>query len=336
MMKAPTRMAIAVRRTDGRIEVRKENISSIKDQYPVLKLPILRGIVTFGETMVLGVKSLMASAEMYGEVEAMEEYKPSKFEQFIADKTGKKIEDVVLFFALVLALAFAVLLFVILPVFSVSLLRPLVKKDLLLSLIEGCVRLCIFMLYLVLVSRLKDIRRVFEYHGAEHKTIHCYEHGEELSVENVRKYSTLHPRCGTAFLLIVMVVSILAFSVLSWDNILVRVLSKLVLLPLVAGISYEVTRWAGNADARIVRVVLFPGLMLQKLTTREPDDGQLEVAIRSFLAAMGEDKTKEEDKKDESDRDLAAGSEDAAGGGNPGSQAGSRDADGISAAVSKA
>ncbi|HZJ83126.1 MAG TPA: DUF1385 domain-containing protein [Clostridia bacterium] len=291
MMKAPNRMAIAVRRQDGKIQVKTKETTTIKDKYSILKFPVLRGIVTFGETMVMGVKSLMDSAELYGEEE---EYKPSKLENWLADKTGKKAEDMMIFFALLIAAVFAVLLFMVAPALLVGFLGRSLESNLAKSLMEGVIRLTGFIIYIVLISRMKDIRRVFEYHGSEHKTIHCYEHGKELTVENAREFTTLHPRCGTAFLLIVMVISILAFSFLEWNNIFMRIGIKLLLLPLVAGVSYEIIKWAGASKSKWVGIIMYPGLMLQKLTTKEPDDEQLEVAICSFLAAMGEWEEQEE------------------------------------------
>lgn len=287
MMRAPSCVAIAVRRCDGEIVVHSHPLSSLKDRHRIFKLPVIRGIITFAETLVMGVKSLMASAEMYGDQSAVEEYQPSRFERFVADKTGKKVEDVMAWFALLLAIGLAIVLFVVVPAVLTGLLREWITNRFILGLIEGIIRLAIFIGYIVLVTRIKDIQRVFQYHGAEHKAIHCYEHGEELSVENARKYSTLHPRCGTAFLLVVMVVGIVAFSALSWDNLIVRILMKILLLPLVAGVSYEIIKWAGKTSWPGVKFVMFPGLMLQKLTTREPDDAQLEVAIRAFVEAAG-------------------------------------------------
>lgn len=287
MMRAPSRVAVAVRRYDGEIVVHSQQMSSLKDKHSIFKLPVIRGVVTFVETLIVGIKSLMASAEMYGDPSAVEEYQPSRFEKFVAERTGKKAEDVMVWSALLLAIGLAIALFVVVPAMLTGLLKGWVDSRFVLGLIEGLIRLIIFIGYIVLVTRIKDIHRVFQYHGAEHKTIHCYEHGEELSVENVRKYSTLHPRCGTAFLLVVMVVGLVAFSALSWDNVVLRVLMKILLLPVVAGISYEIIKWAGRTNWPGVKWVLFPGLMLQKLTTREPDDAQLEVAIRAFVEAAG-------------------------------------------------
>lgn len=292
MMKAPNKIAIAVRRSNGEIEIESKEISSVKDKYPILKLPVLRGIVTFGETMVLGIKSLMASAQLYGEEE--EEYKPSKVESWVSQKTGINIDDVMVFFALITAIGFAILLFMIAPALLTKFVSQAVDSNLIKSLIEGVIRLTAFIIYILLISRMKDIKRVFQYHGAEHKTIHCYEHGEELTVENARKFTTLHPRCGTAFLLIVMIISIVAFSFLEWNNIIVRIVTKLLLLPFIAGISYEIIKWAGSSESKWVNVVMYPGLMLQKLTTKEPDDEQLEVAICAFLAAMDTIEDREE------------------------------------------
>jgi uncharacterized protein YqhQ len=321
MMKAPECMAIAVRQPNGTIQVKKQTLTTVRNKYPILKLPVLRGIVTFAETMALGVRSLMTSAELIGDTE---EYKPSRFEAFLADKLGKEAEEVVLYSAVVLAAAFAIGLFILLPALLSGLIRPYIDSNVVVNLMEGFIRLGIFLIYLVLISKMKDIRRVFEYHGAEHKTIHCYEHDEELTVENARKYSTLHPRCGTAFLLIVMVISIVIYSFMGWQNIFIRVLARLLLLPLIAGLSYEVTRAAGKSDARFIRAVMYPGMMLQKLTTREPDDSQLEVAIRAFQEAAGDIAEEERDLKIETGADGCADSRmsDAAGKGSGISQAG--------------
>lgn len=287
MMRAPSCLAIAVRRYDGEIVVRSQRLSSLKEKNLIFKLPVIRGIITFAETLVLGIKSLMVSAEMYGDPSAAQEYQPSRIERFVAEKTGKKVEDVMMWFALLLAAGLAIALFVVVPALLTGLLRESVTNRFVLGLIEGIIRLAIFIGYIILMTRIKDIQRVFQYHGAEHKVIHCYEHGEELSIENARKYSTLHPRCGTAFLLVVMVVSIIAFSALGWNNVILRILIKLLLLPLVSGVSYEIIKWAGRTSWSGVGFIMFPGLMLQKLTTLEPDDAQLEVAIRAFVQAAG-------------------------------------------------
>lgn len=284
MMKAPKKLAMAVRKEDQTIVTWEQSYVSWKKRAKAYDWPIIRGVVTFLESLVVGIKVLMQSAKMYDE-EAAEEYGPSKFDRKVAEKTGSSAENVTIFFSLLLSLALAVGLFTVLPAVITSLLRDLVRSGVLLSLIEGVIRLIIFFGYIIAISLLKDIRRVFQYHGAEHKTINCYEAGKELTVANAQSFGTLNPRCGTAFLLVVMVVSILVFSLLGWENILLRILCKILLLPLVAGISFEMIRWAGRTESGVAKVLIWPGMMLQKLTTREPDDGQVEVAIRAFALA---------------------------------------------------
>lgn len=284
MMKAPKKLAMAVRKEDQTIVTWEQSYVSWKKRAKAYDWPIIRGVVTFLESLVVGIKVLMQSAKMYDE-EAAEEYGPSKFDRKVAEKTGSSAENVTIFFSLLLSLALAVGLFTVLPAVITSLLRDLVRSGVLLSLIEGVIRLIIFFGYIIAISLLKDIRRVFQYHGAEHKTINCYEAGKELTVANAQSFGTLNPRCGTAFLLVVMVVSILVFSLLGWENIVLRILCKILLLPLVAGISFEMIRWAGRTESGVAKVLIWPGMMLQKLTTREPDDGQVEVAIRAFALA---------------------------------------------------
>jgi len=285
MMKGPRNIAIAVRKSNGEIEVRRQGISSVTEKYKILKLPVLRGIVNFVETMMLGIRTLTTSAEMYeGGAEVQEEYQPSKFERFVAEKTGRDPEDVMVTFAVVLAIGFAILLFVVLPAFLTNLLKAYVQSSIVMNIFEGLIRLSVFLLYIIVITQLKDIRRVFQYHGAEHKVIHCYEHEKELTVENARQFTTLHPRCGTSFLLLVMVISIFVFSFLGWSDLWwVRIITRILLLPLVAGIAYEVIKWAGRKKSLLVSLVSWPGLMLQKLTTQEPDDEMLEVAIAAFV-----------------------------------------------------
>jgi len=289
MMKGPHSMAIAVRKSDGEIEVVKKPSVPLSKRHSMLSLPIIRGIASFIDSLVTGMTSLTDSAKMYGEG-MEEEYKPSRFERFLSEKLGMNPDDVAITFAVIIAVVMAVLFFVLLPTYAAGLLHRFIASSVVLNLIEGGIRIGLFLLYLVLITRMKDIQRVFEYHGAEHKVIHCFEHEEELTVENPRKYTTLHPRCGTNFLLLVLLVSIVLFSFLGWGNILWRTVGRLLLLPVVAGVAYELLRWAGSSDSLIVRIIRWPGLMLQKLTTRQPDDQQLEVAIAAFNGvAEGED-----------------------------------------------
>lgn len=287
MMKGPEEMAVAVRKSDGEIIIDKKKVSSVTKKYKILKLPIIRGVVNFVESMVLGIKTLMFSADLYDLGEDDPTYKPSKFDQWLEEHISK---DAVVYVSLVLALGLSVLLFVLLPAFITKYTTFFIENHVVKSLIEGVIRMAIFVVYIFLASLAKDIRRVFEYHGAEHKTIFCYESGEELTVENVKKQSRLHPRCGTAFLIEVMIISILAFSVISWDNLLIRICLKLLLLPVIAGVAYEFLKFSGRSNSKCVALLTKPGLWLQKITTREPDDEQIEVAIASMKEVIPENK----------------------------------------------
>ncbi len=295
MMRGPKEIATAVRKADGEIIIDKKPVSSILTKSKILKLPILRGVISFFESMIVGVKCLMFSAEQV-DIEG-DQAEMSRFEKWLDNKFGDKIKDIVIYFAVFVSLIFSVGLFMLLPHGISTIIKSFSKIEapVVLNLIEGAIRITIFLLYIGLVGRMKDIRRVFEYHGAEHKSIACYEHGDELTPENAKKYSRLHPRCGTNFLLIVMFISIVAFSVIPWgENGLLRVLYRLLLLPAVAGISYEIIKIMGRSDNVVVRAFTKPGLMLQYLTTREPDESQLEVAICALKNVMTENK--EDDK----------------------------------------
>ena len=285
MMRGPKEIATAVRKSNGEIIIDKKEVSSVFTKYKFLKIPILRGVISFFESMITGVKCLMFSAEQ-ADLEDSEDYKPSKFEQWLDDKFGDKVKDIVIYFSVFVSLIFSVGLFILLPTVLVGWLKKFIVSAPVLSLCEGGVRIVIFLAYLFLVSRMKDIQRVFEYHGAEHKTIAAYEHGEELTPENARKYSRLHPRCGTSFLLIVMIISIIFFSFLKWETVWQRMLYRLLLLPVVAGVSYEIIKFAGRSDSKLVKWLTSPGLALQLLTTREPDDSQLEVAIAALKSVL--------------------------------------------------
>lgn len=285
MMRGPKEIATAVRKSNGEIIIDKKTASSIFTKYKFLKIPILRGVISFFDSMITGVKCLMFSAEQV-DLEDGEEYKPSKFEKWLDDTFGDKIKDIVIYFSVFVSLIFSIGLFILLPTVLVGWMKHFIVSAPLLSLCEGGVRIVIFLAYLFLVSRMKDIQRVFEYHGAEHKTIAAYEHGEELTPENARKYSRLHPRCGTSFLLIVMIISIIFFSFLKWETVWQRMLYRLLLLPVVAGVSYEIIKFAGRSDSKFVKWLTSPGLALQLLTTREPDDSQLDVAIAALKSVM--------------------------------------------------
>jgi len=270
MMRGPDTRAVAVRLPDQSILVDEKPVGSITRRVPILKWPFLRGVVVLIESLALGMEALTFSAN-----------------QATGEEDAFSTKELVL--TLGLALGLAVLLFAVLPTAGAHLLLRFVPGSLAQNLIEGAFRVAVFIAYIVIIARLEDIKRVFEYHGAEHKVINAYEAGEEITVSNVQRYSTLHPRCGTSFLLIVMVVSVLIFSLLGEQALWWRILSRILLLPLVAGISYELVKLSGKHYSKMIcRILVAPGLWLQKLTTRPPDDGQVEVAIRAFQPVLKE------------------------------------------------
>ncbi len=291
MMRGPKESAVAVRTPEGEIVVDKKPVSSILQKWKILKLPVVRGVVSFVESLILGTRALMYSAEFF-DIEEEEDKKKKETmteeERKMAEAKESKIKNAAIYGSVAIALVFGVALFMLLPGALIDLIRPFFPNNVLATLVEGVVRIAIFLAYVSLVSLMTDIRRVFEYHGAEHKTIFCYESGQELTVENARNFSRLHPRCGTSFLLIVMVVSIILFSFISAENIFIRLALRLLLLPVVAGISYEFIKLAGRSKSKAMQLVSKPGMWLQKITTREPDDSQLEVAIASLKAVLTE------------------------------------------------
>lgn len=295
MMKGPDKIATAVRKPDGEI-VLDEKLCGKARKNKFLKLPIIRGCVGFFDSMILGVQALMYSAKFFDvEGEEVPKEKQGKFEKWLEEKLGsEKALNAVIYFSVCLSLVMSVGLFILLPTVIVGFLKGIIDNHILLTLAEGVVRIGIFLVYLVLVAQMSDIKRVFMYHGAEHKTIHCYERGLELTVENVRSQSRLHPRCGTSFLLIVMVISVIVFSFISWNNPFIRLGLRLLLLPVVAGISYEIIKFAGRHDNWFTAAISAPGKWLQYITTNEPDDSQIEVAIASLTAVIPEDR--EQDK----------------------------------------
>ena len=295
MMKGPGKIATAVRKPDGEIIIDEKECGKVRKS-KILKAPIIRGCINFFDSMIVGVQALMYSAKFFDieEDEKTVKEKESKFEKWLEEKLGsEKALNAVIYFSVILSLFMSVGLFILLPTIIVGFLKGLTENHIILTLAEGVVRMSIFLIYLALVARMEDIKRVFMYHGAEHKTIHCYEAGEELTVENVRKHSRLHPRCGTSFLLIVMVISVIVFSFISWNNAITRLLLRLALLPVVAGISYEIIKFAGRHDNCFTKVLSAPGKWLQYITTNEPDDSQIEVAIASIKAVIPEDKNED-------------------------------------------
>lgn len=306
MMRGPHKTAVAVRKPDGDIEIKIDE-NGTKKQIKLLRLPIIRGCINFFESMVIGIKALMYSTEFI-DLEYGEEETESKFDRWLEDKFGDKIKDIVIYVSLFLSLILSVGLFILLPtaatrgiegllggkLFGVpQWLSSMVATKTFTSVMEGILRMVIFITYLALVAQMKDMKRVFQYHGAEHKTIACYEAGEELTVENVKHHRRFHPRCGTSFLLFVMIVSIILFSLLPRTGIILRMLMRLALLPVVAGLSYEIIKLAGRSKNKCVAWLTKPGLWLQKLTTNEPDETQIEVAIASMKAVIPEDKSED-------------------------------------------
>lgn len=284
MMRGPKEIASAVRRPDGEIEVDKRPISSLVTKYHVNKIPILRGVFAFFDSMICSMRSLMWSAEFF-DIEDDGSQEPSKLDKWLTEKLGDKLKDYVIYFSVIIAVIFSVGLFFVLPWAVTLMLELITENNFVITLVEGLVRIAIFLGYILLVSRMEEIKRVFQYHGAEHKTIFCYEAGLDLTVENARKMGRLHPRCGTSFLVFVMIISIILFSFIGGSR-LTRLCLRLLLLPVVAGISYEIIRWAGRSQNKIVCLLSKPGLALQRITTREPDDSQLEVAIASMKAVL--------------------------------------------------
>ena len=294
LMRGPGKQAIVVRSPEGLVE-KVEELTLVRDKYPILGLPVIRGAVTFVDSMVKGVKALMFSADYFPDEDLGE---PSKFDRWLEKKFGnEKMQKFITALAVVLSLGLTILLFFLLPTFLAGLIDPFIESVTVHNLVESVIKLVIFFLYLLLCSKQKDIYRVFQYHGAEHKTIFCYEAGLPLTVENCRIQPRHHPRCGTSFLFVVVVVSILVssivFSFVDWRNIWVRMGMHLLLLIPIIGVTYEFNRYVGGHDNCVTRALAKPGLWLQNFTTNEPDDSMLEVAIRALELVIPEEKGKD-------------------------------------------
>lgn len=293
MMRGTKGIATAVRTSDGDISVKFEDTVPCFKRNKFFSIPIIRGFISLIESLVVGIKTLNYSASLF-EGEEEEEAEPSKFEQWINRVLGDKVNNLIMGFSLVVSLAFAIIIFFIIPTFAANLFLKFKFNNIALNFIEGIIRVAIFIVYIFLIGKVSDINRVFEYHGAEHKTVFCYENEDELTPENAAKYSRFHPRCGTNFLFLVMIVSIVIFSFTKWNSLPERILSRVLLLPIVSGVTYEIIRWMGKSKSSISHIFAYPGLMLQKLTTREPDYSQLEVAIKALKRAEGIDESDEE------------------------------------------
>ncbi|MBE6090404.1 MAG: peptide chain release factor N(5)-glutamine methyltransferase [Clostridium beijerinckii] len=283
MMRGSKNLATAVRTPKGNIEIDFKDNRPVTKKYPILNIPFLRGFFVLVESMKVGMESLNYSASFLEE----DNEEPSKFEKWLDDKLGEKANSVLMAITMFISFLFAIGLFVALPTGIASVFKGAGISNVMLNLVEALIRIVILLLYMFSISKLNDIYRVFQYHGAEHKTIFCYEAMEELTVENVRKQSRLHPRCGTNFLFLVMFVSIIVFSFTGWGGIIERLALRIILIPVVTGISYEIIKWLGKNDSMLAQIIAYPGLKLQLLTTKEPDDSQIEVAIASLKAAEG-------------------------------------------------
>ena len=290
LMRGPKKQAIVCRTADGLVE-KTEDLHLLKDRYPFFGLPFVRGVVTFLDSMIKGMGALMYSAELIPE-ELQEDDPLDKWIE--AHFSAEKAKQVIIYTAVVLGIALSLFLFVFLPTFLVGFIKPIHSNYLARNLSEGLVRIVILLLYMNFASRVPDVKRLFRYHGAEHKTIFCYEHGKELTVENVRPESRFHPRCGTSFLLVVVLVSILVNSVVHVSYTFDRIGCHLLLLPVVVGISYEINRWCGMHDNLLSSILSAPGKWLQRITTAEPDDSMIECAIRAMELVIPDEKGTDE------------------------------------------
>ncbi len=271
MMRGPSKIAIAVRKPDHEIELKVDELKSLSDRYSILRFPVIRGVFKLIESMVIGTKALTYSASFFEEEE-------------------ETTEDTSMFLTILASFTIAIVFFMILPNLLTNLFKNMVSSVFLLNLIEGVIRILVFLIYLYYISKLEDIRRVFEYHGSEHKSIHCYESGEELTVENVRKYPRVHPRCGTSFIFMVLIISTIVLSFFGWPNPVMRILTRIILFPIIAGVSYEVNRFIGKSSSGLCKTIAVPGILVQKyFTVREPDDEMIEVAIKSLKAVLPEE-----------------------------------------------
>lgn len=284
MMKNGDEYATAVRKPDGTIEVQKDTYVSMGEKVKLFSLPFIRGIFSFVDSMVLGMRALTFSASFFEDDE--EDMEPSKFEKLLERLFGEKMEKALMSIVMAFSVVMAILIFMVFPMFLANIFHNFIKSQTIMAILEGVIRIGIFIAYISLVSRMEDIRRTFMYHGAEHKCINCLEHGLDLTVENVRNSSKEHKRCGTSFLLIVMIISILFFMVVRVNTLPLRILSRIILIPVIAGVSYEFLRLAGRSDSKLVDLLSRPGMWMQGLTTKEPDDAMIQVGIASVEAVF--------------------------------------------------
>lgn len=283
MMKNKSDYATAVRKPDGEIEIQKEQYVSMTEKVKFCSLPFVRGVFNFVDSMILGMRTLSFSAGFY---EDDEDSEPGPFEMWLDKVFGEKVEKALMAVVMVFSVVMAIGIFMVLPLLIAGGFRRFVSSPTVMAILEGCIRIGIFVTYILLISRMEDIRRTFMYHGAEHKCINCIEHGMTLTVDHVRQSSKQHKRCGTSFLIIVMVISILFFMVIRVETVWLRIVSRILLIPVIAGVSYEFLRIAGRSDSALVNLLSKPGMWMQNLTTKEPDDSMIEVAIAAVNAVF--------------------------------------------------
>lgn len=276
MMKNKDRYATAIRKPDGNIEVQDDTYISMTEKIPLFGKPFIRGVFSFADSLILGMKTLTFSASFF---EDDEDSEPSKFEIWLDKIFGDKVEGVIMGVVMAISFILAIAIFMLLPMYLSNVVKLFIDNYYIMAMIEGIIRIGIFIVYILVISRMEDIKRTFMYHGAEHKCINCVEHGLPLTIDNVMKSSKEHKRCGTSFLLIVMVISILFFMVIRIDTLWLRAVSRIVLIPAIAGVSYELLRFAGRSDNIIVNIFSRPGMWMQGLTTKEPTADMVEVAI---------------------------------------------------------
>ncbi|MCK8059879.1 MULTISPECIES: DUF1385 domain-containing protein [unclassified Fusibacter] len=289
MMRGKKTIAMSVRKTNGEIETKLDQTSQFFN-HALFKLPIIRGMVALINSMIIGVQALTYSAEFFAEAD--DGYEESKFDLWVKKTFKDQADNVLIGFSMIMAFGMAIIMFAVIPSVIAGFLKVKIANVMALALVEGLIKITLFVGYILLISRMKDIQRVFEYHGAEHKTIHCFESGEELTPENAQKFSRIHPRCGTSFLLFVLAISIGVFSFVTWSSIGMRIVLKILLLPAIAGLAFELIKISGKYDNFLVKFISQPGLWMQRITTREPDLKQLEVAIASMEAVLVEEGVK--------------------------------------------
>lgn len=291
MMRGKSVYCMAVRNVNTKeISIEKDKVKSLGNKSKILKMPFIRGIASFIDSLVLGMKIIMKSATLSGIDQEEESEKKSKLDIWLENKFGEKLTDYIIYFSVFISIILSIVIFMVLPVWISSFIARFFSISLSgIGVIEGLVRILIFLGYILLISKMKDVQRLFKYHGAEHKTINCFESGDELTIENVKNHTRLHKRCGTSFLIIVMIVSMIVFMFLRTDNVTTRVLSRIILVPLIAGISYEIIKLAGRCDNIFVKIISAPGMALQKVTTKEPEDDMIETAILSLKGVLEEE-----------------------------------------------